>query len=205
MRNLFEHLDGALGVLRNDRFGRSEFEALAQKSDESLRDFARRVQSTGMLVYHNVDAEERDELFRERFLEGLYNPELLEVLLRENTRTFRETVDRAVDLGAITESICSRPNKRVDALRVTQEMATVNSGKDLDEMKQQVNETTVAMNSLTEMTRFVSALVSGVSIQVQRPREPFRCFECGIDGHIAKDCPRRNHLNLRGPGDRRRS
>ena len=143
-----------------------------------------------MLVYHNVDAEKRDELFRERFREGLYNPELLDVLLRENTRSFRKTADRAVDLGAITKSICSRPNKRVDAFRVTQEMATVNSDKYLVEMKQQVNEITVAMNSLIEMTtRYVSALVSGVSTPVQRPREPFGCFECGRHGHIANGLP----------------
>ena len=43
LRDLFEHLDRALCVLRNDRSGRSEFEELAQKSNESLKDFARRV------------------------------------------------------------------------------------------------------------------------------------------------------------------
>ena len=43
LQALFEHLDRALGVLRNDRSGRSEFEALTQKRGENLRDFARRV------------------------------------------------------------------------------------------------------------------------------------------------------------------
>ena len=96
MRNFFEHLDRASGVLQNDRFGRSEFEALAQKRDESLRDFARRVLSTGMLLFTNTDAEQQDEQFRERFTEGLNDAKLIEVLLRENNMTFRETVDRAV-------------------------------------------------------------------------------------------------------------
>ena len=53
LQALFEHLDIALGVLRNDRRGRSVFEALTQKGGESLRDFAFRVRSTGMLVYAN--------------------------------------------------------------------------------------------------------------------------------------------------------
>ena len=109
LQALFEHLDRALGVLRNDRRGRSEFEALAQKGDESLRDFARKVRNTGMLVYANVDAEQRDEQFRERFVEGLSIPELLEVLLREDNRTFRETVDRAVALENIAESYAADP------------------------------------------------------------------------------------------------
>ena len=142
LQALFEHLDRALGVQRNDRVGRSEFEALAQKSDESLRVFARRVRSTGRLVYANKNAEQRDEQFRERFIEGLSNPDLLEVLLREdnNNRTFRETVERAVDSDAITESIRSRPNKRVDALRVTQEAGTGSSNPEMGEVKQQLKE-----------------------------------------------------------------
>ena len=48
----FEHLDRALVVLRN-----SEFKAMSQKGCESLRDFARRVRSTGMLVYANKNVE----------------------------------------------------------------------------------------------------------------------------------------------------
>ena len=207
LQALFEHLDRALGVLRNDRVGRSEFEALAQKSDESLRDFARRVRSTGRLVFANKNAEQRDEQFRERFIEGLSNPDLLEVLLREDNRTFRETVERAVDLEAITESIRSRPNKRVDALRVTQEAGTGSSNPEMGEVKQQLKGMKVAMNSLTEMMiQFVSSLVPGVSTDVQRPREPIRCSACGMEGHLRQDCDqRRNPLNLRGPGDRRRS
>ena len=63
LQALFEHLDRALGVLRNDRRGRSEFEALTQKGGESLRDFARRVRSTARWVYANKNAEQRDEKF----------------------------------------------------------------------------------------------------------------------------------------------
>ena len=109
LQALFEHLDRALGVLRNDRRGRKEVEALTQKGGESLRDFARRVRGTGMLVYANKNAEQRDEQFRERFLEGLSNPDLLEVLLREDNRTFRETVERAVDVEALAESYATYP------------------------------------------------------------------------------------------------
>ena len=173
LQALFEHLDRALGVLRNDRRGRSEFEALAQKGDESLRDFARRVRNTGMLVYANVDAEQRDELFRERFVEGLSNPELLEVLLREDNRTFRETVDRAVALENIAESLRSRPNKRVDAIRMTQEAGTMNSNPEVDEMKQQLKRLTDEMNSLTDMmTQFVKTVTPVQFIGASQSRKP---------------------------------
>ena len=200
-------LDRALGVLRNDRLGRSEFKNLMQKEDEGLREYARRVRSTGTLVYANMDADQRDEQFRERFIEGLADPDLLEVLLRENTETFTETVNIAIDLETISKSIRKRPNKCVVTIRVTHNAATVNDNPEMDEMRKQLKGMKVAMKSLTEMmTQFVSALVPGVSTDVQRPREPLRCSACGIEGHLGHDCnQRKNLLNLRGPGDRRRS
>ena len=194
LQTLFELLDRALGVLRNDRRGRSELEALAQKGDESLRDFARRVRNTGIIVYANVDAEQRDEQFRERFVEGLSNRELLEVLLREDNRTFRETVDRAVALENIAESLRSRPNKRVDAIRMIQEAGTMNSISEMNKMKQQLKRLTDEMNSLTDMmTQFVNTVqFTGAS----RSKKPVRCYVCPLDGHIARECPRtKNHLN----------
>ena len=177
--------------------GRSEIEALAQKEGESLSDVARRVRSTGMLVYHNVDAEERDELFRESFLEGWYNPERLDVSLRKNTRTFRETVDRAVDLERIATSARTRQNRRVAYARLAQEPTVVVEDQiAVDKMKQQLKETSTAMNSSTNMVNeFVCAVVSSR-----------RCDVCGENGHSPDDCQQgRNALNLRGPGDRRRN
>ena len=167
LQALFEYLDRTLGVLRNDRWGRKEFEALAQMRGESLRDFARRVRNTGILVYNNMDAEQRDELFRERFIEGLSTPELTDVLLRESSRTFRETMDRVIDLEAIATSIRRRRNDRIDALRLTQEAETVNSRHDLELMKEQLNGLTVAVKCLTETTtQFVGALAPGGSTDV---------------------------------------
>ena len=197
LQALFEHLDRALGVLRIDRRRRSEFESLTQKRSESIRDFARRVRSTGMLVYANKNAGERDELFRERFIGGLSYPDLLEMLLREDNRTFRETIERAVDVEAIAESIRNLPNKRVEAFRVAQEATTTRNNLEVDEMKLQLNEMTSAMNILTNLvTQFVGAMVSAR-----------RCGVCGGERHFAgESCRQRmNPLNLRGPGDRRRN
>ena len=151
------------------------------------------------MVYANTNAEQRDEQFRESFIEGLSNPDLLEVLLREDNRTFRETVERAVDVEAIAESIRNLSNSRLEAFRVAQEVTTTRNNLEVDEMKLQLKEMTSAMNSLANrVNQFVGAVVSAR-----------RCDVCGGGGErtfAEERCGQRmNPLNLRGPGDRRRS
>ena len=104
LRALFGNMDQTMGVMRNDRAGRNGLKSLVQKECESLREFARRVRSLGMLVFGHLDADQRDELFRERFLDRLLDSDLLGVLLREPTRGFVGTVDRADDLESIATS-----------------------------------------------------------------------------------------------------
>ena len=160
VQNLFAHLDRALGVLRNDRMGRSEFKALAQKEGEGLRDFARRVRSVGSQVFATLEAEQRDEHFRERFIEGLADSDLLEVLLREDPRSFTDTINRAVNLETIAKSIRNRPSKRAAALRVAQETAAGSSNTEMTEVRQQLNEVSQAMTNLTNMmSKFMSSVL----------------------------------------------
>ena len=47
---LFEHMDQAVGVFRNNRARQIEFGSLVRKDNETLLEFARRVRSMGSLV-----------------------------------------------------------------------------------------------------------------------------------------------------------
>ena len=129
------------------------------------------------------------------------NPDLLEVLLREDNRTFRETVERAVDVEAVSahiaESIRNLPIERVEAFRVAQEATTTRNKLEVDGMKLQLKDITSAMNSLTSMVnQFIGAVVSAR-----------RCDVTEGERHFAEEsCRQRmSPLNLRGPGDRRKN
>ena len=58
LRALFEHMDQTMGVMRNDKAGRNGFKSLVQKECESLREFAQRIRSLGMLVFGHLDADQ---------------------------------------------------------------------------------------------------------------------------------------------------
>ena len=156
LRALFEHLYRVLGVMRNDRSGRYEFKALAQKEGESLREVARRVRSIGSLVFAHRDVDERDERLREQFLEGLSDPDIFETLLREEVRSFSETVSRAIDLESISRSIRSHRDMRRTIARVVQEASTSSSPRNLNDLKEQMNGLMVTIKNITKvMTQFV--------------------------------------------------
>ena len=50
----------------------------------------------GSIVYGNLAEEQRDDFYLEQHLEGLYDPQLLELLLREDLSTFSAVIGHAV-------------------------------------------------------------------------------------------------------------
>ena len=80
-------MNRVIGVIRNNRAGGNEFQSFVQNEDESLREFVHKVRSTCSLVFTNRDVDEQNEPLRDRFLEGLRDPEILETLLRGEARS----------------------------------------------------------------------------------------------------------------------
>ena len=108
-------------------------------------------------------------------------------MLRERTRGFVGTVDREVELESIANSAKTRPSTRVVYARLAQESAVAAEDRTaVTETKQQLDEMTRALSSLTNMVgQFVSTVVSAR-----------RCDVCGEDGHPAEVCRLiRNPLN----------
>ena len=71
-------------MMRNDRLGKAEFRNVRQRPEETLREFGRRVRNIGKIAYSEKDPNTRDELFREKFLEGLSDVQLKFQLLKES-------------------------------------------------------------------------------------------------------------------------
>ena len=76
-----------------------------EKRHKRLMDFGHTVCTVRRLDFANLDAEQRNEQFQEWFREGQAESELLKTLLREEARTFTETVSGAVDVETIFISV----------------------------------------------------------------------------------------------------
>ena len=199
-----------MGVTRNNRAGRNDFKSLSQKEGETLREFARRVRSMGVLVFAHLDLDERDEHLRDQFLDGLKDPQLSETLLREETRSFAQTIERAAEIESISVSMQNRKNMRTAIVRVAQEVPTSSLQKH-NGLREQLNDLTDATTELTRvMTKFVGAYrqyapdgggPSNFLSTESQPSKLSKCGSCGSYGHIAHDCQvGQKSLNLRRPG-----
>ena len=84
---------------------RSEFKAVKQGENETLREYFRRVRYLGDLALSEKTIDERDKDLRDQFLEGLFDARLQKKLYEdEANRNFCEVLQRAQELELIQKN-----------------------------------------------------------------------------------------------------
>ena len=151
---LFNHMGREMGMMRNDRLGKAEFRNLRQRPEETLREFARRVRNIGKIAYSEKDPNTRDELFREKFLEGLSDVQLEVQLLKENPQTFGDLVNRAVDLevnARTTRGHSRNEQERYEEFGRQQDSSCDIRGYSPEPWKEGLHQLTRRMDQMTQM------------------------------------------------------
>ena len=215
---LFNHLGREMGMMRNDRLGKAEFRKLRQQPEETLREFARRVRNIGKIAYSEKDPNTRDELFREKFLEGLSDVQLEVQLLKENPQTIGDLVNRAVDLEVIARTTRGRsPNEqeRYEEFGRQQDSSCEFRGYSPEPWKEGIHQLTRRMDQMTQMMMtFMETLSTTVRPEKQAgmtdppkreatlvaTEQKFKgnggfvadiCPVCDGFGHFPQQCPKR--------------
>ena len=215
---LFNHMGREMGMMRNDRLGKAEFRKLRQRSEETLREFARRVRNIGKIVYSEKDPNTRDELFREKFLEGLSDVQLEVQLLKENPQTFGDLVNRAVDLEVIartTRGHSRNEQERYEEFGRQQDSSCDIRGYSPEPWKEGLQQLTSRMDQMTQMMMTFLETMSTTARPEKRAgvRDPWRndvnpvanerkfqgegclaadqCPVCEGFGHFPHQCPKR--------------
>ena len=99
---LLEVLQPKMQQYRSKRAARSEFKAVKQMENESLKDYFRRVRYLGDLALSEKSLTESDQDLRDQFLDGLSDFRLQQKLYEHETdRNFCEVLYRAQELELI--------------------------------------------------------------------------------------------------------
>ena len=99
---------------------RAEFKSLMQGEKEGLREFSRRVRSLGDVANVNIGSQARDDMNREQFIDGLFDAELQDQLLREDLGSLAQAVARAQALEQVNKTSRTRNRKRLHFVRVAE-------------------------------------------------------------------------------------
>ena len=106
---------------RDQRTARAELKALMQGDKEEMREFSRRVRALVDITNTHRNALSRDDMNEEQFIDGLFDSDVYELLLREDPQTFVEAVNRALSLEAITKGSRYRQRNKISAIRTIAE------------------------------------------------------------------------------------
>ena len=102
---LLEVLEPKMQQYRNKRAARSEFKAVKQMENESLKDYFRRVRYLGDLALSEKSLTKGDQDLRDKFLDGLSDLRLQQKLYEDETdRNFCEVLYRAQELELVQKN-----------------------------------------------------------------------------------------------------
>ena len=115
---LLEVLKPKMQQYRSPRATRSEFKAVKQGENETLREYFRRVRYLGVLALSEKTMDERDKHLRDQFLEGLFDARLQQKLYEdEANRKFCEVLQRTQELELIQKNARDAELRREKPLR----------------------------------------------------------------------------------------
>ena len=133
LARMLAELDQRLMPFQSRATARAEFKSLIQGDKEDLREFSRRVRSLGDVANRNMDEQARDDLNCEQFIEGIYDEEVQELLLREEFESFSQTILRAQSLELAKKTARARSGRRPNCIRELHGASEFMSGSTSDD------------------------------------------------------------------------
>ena len=112
LAKMLAELDHRMMLFQTHAGARAEFKSLMQSEKEDLREFSRRVRSLGDVANENIGAQARDDMNREQFIDGLFDVELQDQLLREDLGSLAQNVARAQALELVNKTSRTRNRKQ---------------------------------------------------------------------------------------------
>ena len=120
LARMLAELDHKMMPFQTHAGARAEFKSLTQGEKEGLREFSRRVRYLGDVANAIIGAQARNDMNREQFVDGLFDVELQDQLLREDLGSLAQAVARAQALELVNKTSRARNRKRLHFARVAE-------------------------------------------------------------------------------------
>ena len=114
-------LDHRMMLFQTHASSRAEFESFLQGKKEGLRELSRRFRSLGDVASVNIGAQAGDDMNGEQFIDGLFDEEVQDQLLREDLGSLARAVARSQALEPVNKTSQARNTKRLHFARMARE------------------------------------------------------------------------------------
>ena len=187
-QTLVAALDRRYGDQHRRQLYQAQIKTRLQRSGESLQEFEADLRRLVHLAYPEAPEGFREELAAQCFISGLRDNELQRALQISRFSTSSEALVRALEIEAAFSAI-PRPKIR----SVTVEEQPESTHRSLEEMCRK-------FDKLCEL--LINKGVNNNQTENQRRSQDIRCYRCGRNGHIKRDC--RVQMRSRSPSRERR-
>ena len=209
-----ETVDGIFNALRS-RFGmtpreaRARLAALRRDSRTPLQEHAAEVERLVAVAYEELPAHNRRQMAIEAFCSTLGNAYLQRHLLAVETPTMEDAV------RAANEYLTIRPQGGGHGqVRTVEEDEPTGDGANAQvSAVPSPSPMAVLLQTMQQLMREVDSLKAQSGPTGRRQgqaqpggelRQPVRCWSCGQEGHMKRDCPKVANRSERGPGNAER-
>lgn len=192
---------------------RCEFRNRRRNREESVVEYGYALKRLASRAFPSIPIEMRESLIVEQYISGLGNQDIKRHIQFAHPSTLDRAISLAVEFEAFEGSynVLRKPNEPVHS-NVMALTNTGNSEKDIQKTPCHSNLETSRLDRLEDSMRDVKESLKNLSNKPERPRQvekteqrnhtrsqiktrdsqKFICFNCNEEGHISRNCPKKN-------------
>ncbi|KAJ8916369.1 hypothetical protein NQ315_005066 [Exocentrus adspersus] len=174
-------LDRRYGYVHSQHVYQAQLRSRRQRFEETLQQYEADISRMVNLAYPTVPAEVIEQFSVSRFIGGLRDQEIGQLVRLVRHKTISEALARALKIEAVKEASRVATNPYQD-----QDKKTKKTGGNL-------------IDSLLELLLQFQNGQDFASFTPNGGRKPIRCWTCGTEGYVRRRCPQSDSL-LKAPG-----
>ena len=199
--NLCATLEKRFRTVKEPQFYKTKFNATKQLQGDTLLDLGNKIRTLARKAYPTIEAGLRDELARDQFVRALTNVDMTLKLKHGIPATLDDAIRMTIDWQTVELDV--RKDKSTTSIEppagacsaTTQETALMTMMNEVLTMMKEDRE---------EARRSRGQNISGKGRGRGRYENDYKCFICGSDQHLKRNCPKnRECWNCGLPGHMR--
>lgn len=187
--SLVAALESRFGNRRQAELHRMKLRSRVRRRDESLPELAEDVERLARLAYPDATVTVLETLSKDQFIDALMDDELRLRVAQARPTSLRAALGTALELESFSLAARrrSRPVRALDGPLPDKQVGSLHEETTASESR--------LLGELKEITNEMRNFVREVHKREQRMKSKKKCWFCDSEGHLQRECPKREQSN----------